>query len=257
MLTAYIEALDCQVSRLGLGTVKIGRNQGLKYPTSFDLPNDKDITDLFALAQELGINLLDTAPAYGHSEQRLGDLLKTKLKDWIIMTKAGETFVNGLSHFDFTPQAITNSVHQSLRRLRRDHIDILLIHSDGNDSQIIAQYEIFACLDKLKQAGDIRMGGLSSKTVVGGIASLDHADCVMATYNPTMTNEKVVLDHAEKLNKPAFIKKAFCSGHLKQIDAVNPIQHAIEFILKHSCSSHVITGTINPQHLIENSSFFQ
>src|SRR5690606_41473092 len=53
-----------QVSPLGLGTVKIGRNQGVKYPSGLDLPDDGQARDLLAQASELGINLTPTAPGY-------------------------------------------------------------------------------------------------------------------------------------------------------------------------------------------------
>jgi len=82
------------VSCLGLGTVKIGRNQEVKYPISFPLPRDNDVSDLLATAKDLGINLLDTAPAYGSSEQRLGRLLRDR-DDWVICTKVGEEFTGG------------------------------------------------------------------------------------------------------------------------------------------------------------------
>ena len=59
-----------EVSILGLGSVKLGRNQGLKYPQSFKIPDDKEAGALIALAKDSGINLIDTAPAYGNSEQR-------------------------------------------------------------------------------------------------------------------------------------------------------------------------------------------
>src|SRR3989338_2703121 len=68
------------VSRIGLGTVKLGRNQSVHYPAHFELPSDREINELLFLTQELGINLLDTAPAYGSSEERLGKLLKEKRK---------------------------------------------------------------------------------------------------------------------------------------------------------------------------------
>ena len=61
-----------EVSTLGLGTVKFGRNSGVKYPNQFDLPDDEQIRQLLAQASDHGMNLLDTAPAYGSSEERLG-----------------------------------------------------------------------------------------------------------------------------------------------------------------------------------------
>src|SRR5690606_24883839 len=72
------------VSPLGLGTVKIGRNQGVKYPSGFELPTDQQVRGLLAQARDLGINLLDTAPAYGLSEQRLGPLLQGQRQEWVL-----------------------------------------------------------------------------------------------------------------------------------------------------------------------------
>ena len=71
------------VSCLGLGTVKIGRNEGVKYPAGFQLPDDALVRDILALCRDVGMNLIDTAPAYGSSEERLGALL-TQRQDWVI-----------------------------------------------------------------------------------------------------------------------------------------------------------------------------
>ena len=64
------------VSPLGLGTGKLGRDQGVKYPSGFQIPDDDEARMLLKLARDLGINLIDTAPAYGRSEERLGPLLR-------------------------------------------------------------------------------------------------------------------------------------------------------------------------------------
>jgi aryl-alcohol dehydrogenase-like predicted oxidoreductase len=58
------------VSPLGLGTVKLGRDQGVKYPNGFTIPDDQQARALLNQARGLGINLIDTAPAYGISEER-------------------------------------------------------------------------------------------------------------------------------------------------------------------------------------------
>ena len=105
------------VSPLGLGTVKIGRNEQVKYPQGFDIPDDDHVSNLLALAWDLGINFIDTAPAYGSSEQRLGQLLP-HANDWVIMTKVGEIFENGQSHFDFSAEHTRKSVESSLQKLK-------------------------------------------------------------------------------------------------------------------------------------------
>ena len=100
MALRTLGSTDMEVSPLGLGTVKFGRNQGVKYPHAFALPSDGEIRNLLDLAWDLGINLLDTAPAYGSSEERLGQLLDHS-QDWIIVTKVGENFSEGCSLFRF------------------------------------------------------------------------------------------------------------------------------------------------------------
>src|SRR5690606_20911700 len=82
------------VSVLGLGTVKFGRNKGVKYPggDGFALPSDADIANWLDLSIDLGINLMDTAPAYGTAEDRLGALLGARRDKFFIVSKTGEEF---------------------------------------------------------------------------------------------------------------------------------------------------------------------
>jgi aryl-alcohol dehydrogenase-like predicted oxidoreductase len=241
------------ISPAGLGTVKFGRNQKINYPTSFDLPSDQTINELLGYAKELGINLLDTAPAYGISEERLGKLLKNQRHEWVISSKAGEEFINGESHYDFSPTAIRTSVERSLKRLKTDFIDILLIHSNGDDKKIILEDGALDVLDTLKKEGLIRAYGMSTKTIEGGILAIDQgADTIMVTFNPVNHDEKPVIQYAHEKNKAIFIKKAFASGHLQKIIGDDPIQTAIDFILKEQGVTSIILGTFNKEHLKHN-----
>lgn len=203
-----------QVSALGWGTVKLGRDQKLKYPEQFVLPDDEQVLHLLGLVAECGINLIDTAPAYGTSEERLGKLLKKRRQDWVISTKVGEEFVDGESTFDFTAGHLRFSVERSLRRLRSDYLDLVLVHSDGNDSDIIERYEVFDTLAELKRAGWIRAFGMSSKTLEGGLLTAKYADVVMVTYNPRDREELAVIEACQRQGKGVLIKKALASGHL-------------------------------------------
>ncbi len=239
------------VSVLGFGTVKLGRDKGVKYPHGFTIPDDREAGDLIAMARDRGINLIDTAPAYGTSEERLGKLLQGQRDQWLICSKVGEEFENGESRFDFTPKHIRSSVERSLKRLNTDCIDMLLVHSDGNDLQIINDYEVFNTLDQLKQEGLIRAGGMSTKTVEGGIATLKHSDIAMVTWNLNEQAEIPVVDYALEHNKGIFIKKGLASGHAC-LQGEDPVQASLNMLLGHQGVSSVIVGTVNPLHLHHN-----
>lgn len=257
MLTAKpLGRTDLQVSPLGLGTVKLGRDQQVKYPTAFQIPDDAQALELIHTARDLGINLIDTAPAYGTSEARLGKLLGGTRQDWIISTKVGEEFVDGQSSFNFTPEHVRQSIERSLRRLRSDYIDVVLVHSDGNDCDIIERYEIFAVLAELKRAGWLRAFGMSTKTLEGGLLAAQHADVVMVTYNHDHRAEEPVIDECQRLNKGVLLKKALASGHLCNAGTpgIDPVEANMRFVFAHPGVSSAIIGTINLQHLRNNVS---
>lgn len=249
----YIADTDIAVSPLGLGTVKFGRNQGVKYPQGFELPSDREIQQLLGLASDLGINLIDTAPAYGLSEERLGKLWIGSRHDWVIETKVGECFQNNQSSFDFSTQGTRLSVENSLRQLRTDYLDMVLIHSDGEDQRILQEEGALSTLLQMKQEGWVRAIGISSKTVEGALLAYElGCDVVMATYNPTYEDELPVLEAAVEQNRAVLIKKAFASGHLDKIADKNPVEAALEFVFAQQGVTSVVLGTINPEHLQEN-----
>lgn len=240
------------VSPLGLGTVKLGRDQGVKYPNGFRIPDDTQARHLLKLARDLGINLIDTAPAYGVSEQRLGPLLQDQRNQWVIVSKVGEEFIDGQSHFDFSPEHTRRSVDRSLTRLQTDRIDLVLVHSDGRDVDILQNSGVYETLADLKREGKILGYGLSGKTVEGGLLALEHGDCAMVTYNLNEQAERPVLDYAASHTKGILIKKALASGHLSLKPGEDPVRASFELLFTHPGVGAAIIGTINPQHLSDN-----
>lgn len=251
---------DMQVSPLGLGTVKLGRDKGVKYPNSFVIPDDKAALNLLAQAQDLGINLIDTAPAYGNSEQRLGTLLKGQRNDWLICSKVGEEFdaETGDSSFNFSPEHTRFSIERSLKRLNTDVIDMVLVHSDGNDLDVINNYGILDLLAEIKQQGLIRAFGMSTKTVDGGLLAAQKSDCAMVTHNLAYQGEQAVIDYCAQNNKAVLLKKALASGHIVSggtsgdKDNTDPVQASMDFIFSQPGVTSAIVGTINPKHLKDN-----
>lgn len=241
--------IGLRVSPLGLGTVKLGRNQGVKYRGEFDLPSDQAALALLQTAADLGINLLDTAPAYGTSEERLGALLpQAGGRDrWVLCTKAGEEFENGQSRFDFSAAAVTASVERSLRRLRTDRIEVVLLHSGGDDEQSLLSGGGVEALRRLKQQGKVRAIGASTKTPAGALFAAATLDVVMLTINPDYAGDLPAAQAAHQRGVGVLVKKALQSGHA---DAPG---EAISYALGVPGVSSVVVGTLNPEHLRSNA----
>ncbi|NWB97264.1 aldo/keto reductase [Pseudomonas gingeri] len=241
-----------RVSPLGLGTVKLGRDQGVKYPNGFKIPDDQEARQLLQLARNMGINLIDTAPAYGHSEERLGPLLRGQRQEWVIVSKVGEEFEAGQSSHDFSAAHTRFSVERSLQRLETDFIDLVLVHSDGNDLAILEHSEVYQTLAALKGEGKIRAFGFSGKSIEGGLKALEQGDCAMITYNLNEQAEKPVIDYAARHGKAILVKKALASGHVCLDPGIDPVRASFELLFAQPGVASAIVGTINPLHLAHN-----
>lgn len=234
------------VSALGLGTVKFGRNTAVKYPQSFALPTDGEIAELLAAAKALGINLLDTAPAYGNSEERVGEAITGERERWVLSTKAGEEFAAGASRFDFSADHVLRSVARSLRRLRTDMLDVVLLHSDGRPVAAIEAAGGFVALRRLQREGVVRCVGFSGKDASDGGAALRLADVLMCTVHGGERREVALAAAAAAAGVGVFVKKPMASG-------IRADPAELGRIAQLPGVTAVITGTLRPDHLAANA----
>ncbi|MNH10987.1 Aldo/keto reductase family protein [compost metagenome] len=170
----------------------------------------------------------------------------------MIVSKVGEEFEEGQSRFDFSAAHTRFSIERSLKRLETEQIDLVLVHSDGNDLHILQHEEVYQTLEALKQEGKIGGFGLSGKTVEGGLKALQRGDCAMVTYNLNEQAERPVLDYAAEHGKAILVKKALASGHVCLSPGVDPVRASFELLFGHPGVSSAIVGTINPVHLAHN-----
>lgn len=234
-----------RVSPLGLGTTKLGRTEQVKYPEPFSLPSDRQFEALLDVARAHGVNLIDTAPAYGISEERLGGLLVDRDR-WVIVTKAGEAFETGRSQFDFAPASITRSVERSLARLRTDRLDVVLLHSDGRDVEILRDSGALEALCALRDAGVVRAIGASTKTVPGGLLAVERCDVVMVAFNRADHSQLPVIEAAHRAGVGVLVKKPLASGHDDEPG------RALADALAVTGVTSVVVGTIEPGHFADN-----
>lgn len=239
---------------LGLGTVKWGRNEGLKHG-AFDLPDDRTCLRLLEIAQEGGANLLDTAPAYGISQERLGRLLQGRRDQFLLFSKTGESFVDGISSWDFGGLAIRRQVEESLKQLGTDFLDGLLLHCPRADLPVILETEALSVLQALKQEGKIRCMGASTMSLAGGLAALPHCDVVMVSWNTGFTEQQAVVEAAAAAGKGILLKKVLSSGDLggpAPPEGLTPATWRLRSAIALPGHPVVIAGTIQPHHLQEN-----
>ena len=242
MVSRLLGQTGLTVSRIGLGTTKLGRNTDVKYPQAFALPSDRHVSELLYTALRVGVNLIDTAPAYGASEARLGSAMASYRDRLILCTKCGEQYSNGHSTYDFSADAITSSLEASLRYLRVDHVDILLLHSDGRDVEILTRTDAVETLRRLKQTGKTRAIGISAKTLDGIREASRTLDVIMAPFSQTDPTPAEALRQAHRAGLGVLAIKGLSSGYLEA-------RPAIEFVLRQEFIDALILGTIDPEHL--------
>ena len=234
------------VSPIGFGAFKIGRNTGTKYADAYDLPDDDRCRAILEGVLELGINLIDTAPAYGTSEERIGRLLGARRDDFVLSTKVGETFEDGRSRYDFTADAVDRSIDRSLERLRTDRIDLLFVHSDGNDASILRAGETLEAMSRRRDLGDVRCIGFSGKTADGHRLALDlGVDVLMVEYHLHDDSQRAVMEAAESCGVGVVVKKGLASGRI-------PAAEAVPHCLAGPGVASLVVGSLNLAHLEAN-----
>ena len=233
------------ISPIAFGAFKIGRHLKTKYAIAYDLPDLPCVDRLLNSVLDMGINLIDTAPAYGQSEQRIGQCIAHRRQEFFLSTKVGETFIDGQSSYDYSAKAVRESIFESLRRMKSDMLDFVFIHSNGDDERIINHTDCVATLQSLRDQGVIRHIGLSGKTVAGAQQALAWADALMIEYHMNDVSHEAVIAQAGRQGVAVFVKKGLNSGKIGA-------EQAIPFVLKNSGVTSLVIGSLNVDHIREN-----
>jgi len=173
-----------KISALSLGTVSLGVNYGIEAPDQFGCPRNAEVLGLIDEAVNIGINLFDTAPNYGDSENLLGQALKHH-PDCLIATKVSiprdekKVVLGGEPLSEF----IEKSLRRSLEALQRDTLDIVQIHNATED--VLKHGEMAENLLRFKEKGLIRCIGASVYTEDEALAVLSAGcfDVLHVAYN--------------------------------------------------------------------------
>lgn len=250
---------DLTVNRLGFGAMRVAGAY------VWGMPRDRaDMTRLLARAYELGHNFFDTADSYGPnvSEILIAGALHPYPPDLVIGTKGG--LVRPSRHRwdeDGRPEHLRQALDGSLKRLRRERIDLYQLHAPDPH---VPFADSVGTLAELQRAGKIRHLGLSNVNVrqlneARGIAPIVS---VQNEYNIANRESDDVLAACEQAGI-AFIPwfplgagSALRSAKVKRVAArlgATAAQVALAWLLARSPVMLPIPGTRSFRHLEENA----
>jgi aryl-alcohol dehydrogenase-like predicted oxidoreductase len=168
-------------------------------------------------ALELGITFFDTSNSYnqGRSEAILGEVTSTWPEPTIIATKVGVPVeTNDFPHREFSAAAILAEVENSRRRLRRETIDLYMLHSPTVRQLETDDWAV--AIAALKELGIIRFFGISTDDHASGIRALElGADFLQVEYHLLdPTAEEELLPLAERLRAGVMVRMPLARGLL-------------------------------------------
>jgi aryl-alcohol dehydrogenase-like predicted oxidoreductase len=220
------------VSEISLGTVELGLDYGIRPVGDDARPDESTASALLNHALDAGINFIDTARAYGTSEEIIGRALAGRRDEYVLASK-----VSSFSKENLPPQAlrerVARSVEQSLHALHTSVIDIMLVHSTLGDT--LDDGPVWEALSMQREAGNVRFLGAS---VYGEQAALDAMatgyDCLQIAYSVLDRGpEGRVLVEAAARDAGIVVRSVLLKGALTHRcrelpDAMQPLKRAVE-----------------------------
>jgi aryl-alcohol dehydrogenase-like predicted oxidoreductase len=257
---------DLTVNRLGYGAMRLTGQPG-----NFGAYPDWEAgKQLLRRAVELGVNFIDTAEAYGpgFNEEIIASALYPYPEDLVIATKGGinKPALDNIQA-DGRPESLRKSVEASLKRLKRDRIDLYQLHRPDPKVPFI---ESIGALAQLKQEGKIRHVGISNVTLeqIKEARSFVDIASVQNRFSISDRTNQDILDYCTQ-NNIAFIPYGSLGAHplkrgaplanaegiladIAQKKSVKPNQIALAWLLHYAPNIILIPGTTTISHLEEN-----
>jgi pyridoxine 4-dehydrogenase len=251
------------VRRLGYGAMQLAG------PGVFGPPKDPDAARaVLRSAIAGGVNHIDTSDFYGPyvTNQLIREALHPYPEDLVIVTKIGaRRGGDGAWIPAISPAELTNAVHDNLRNLRLDVLDVVNLrsmygHGAPAEGSLEAQLTV---LTELQQKGLVRHIGVSNvtPTQIAEARRVCEVVCVQNLYNLAQRRDDALLDelaNAEIAYVPYFplggftpLQSSVLSDVAQRLGAT-PMQVALAWLLRRSPNILLIPGTSSVAHLREN-----
>jgi aryl-alcohol dehydrogenase-like predicted oxidoreductase len=269
------------VTTLGFGALELrGMVAGVGRPLTPGQPER-----ILNAVLDAGINYIDVAVDYGEAEAHIGRCIASRRQEFFLASKCGcpldvtkftpserTRFGVPLPQLhDYGRKNITDAVHQSLRRMQTDYLDVVQFHFSPA-KEVLEQEGAIETLHDLQRAGKIRFLGCSSilPHLTDHIA-MGVFDVLQIPYSALQPEHEAALANAAKAGAGIVIRGGVARGEPgagqgaadvwklwehAQMDELLEGMSATEFMLRFTITNPdthtVIVGTLSPVHLYEN-----
>jgi len=235
---------------------------------------------------DAGINLIDTSPDYGASEEHIGRAIAHRRDEYFLASKCGcpvgetvgEAGPSGREHV-FTRENIRAAVEQSLRRMRTDHVDLVQFHISPSPATL-AEHDAVAELVDLRDEGKIRFLGMSGTLPhLPAHIAMGVFDAFQIPYSAVEREHEEAIAAAAQAGGGTIIRGGVARGlseprsdypeqyqqmmrsrreRFEQtdiddlLDDMTPMEFMLRFTISHPDMHTTIVGTKNPEHLAAN-----
>ena len=280
IMTRTLGRTGADVTILGYGAMEL--RGGPRGPEV----GDEDAGRLLNAVLDGGINLIDTSPDYGGSEELIGRHIGHRRDEFFLASKCGcpielPTNVPPPYPHDYSPANVRADVEQSLRRLRTDRLDLVQVHMSPSKATLEENHTV-ETLTALQDQGKIRFIGMSGILpnlpehiamnvfdvfqIPYSAVQRDHEDLITAAAAGAGTlirggaargaaSEDKNWRTGPLSQQPGVGQRNWASSGIEDLikDAgLTNMEFMLRFTLSHPGLSSTIVGTANPAHLAAN-----
>jgi aryl-alcohol dehydrogenase-like predicted oxidoreductase len=273
--TATLGRTGETVTKLGYGAMEL-RSSNL---------DPSDVDRMLNSVLDAGVNMIDTSPDYGGSEEHIGRAISHRRDEFFLASKCG-CLVGadapprpGFNAHVFTRENVRAGVEQSLRRMRTDHLDLVQFHASPSP-ETLTENDSIAELVALRDEGKIRFLGMSGTLPnLPDQIAMGVFDAFQIPYSAVEREHEDLIADAARAGAGTIIRGGVARGFpepradmpepyrqaMEQrrerfaatdvsdlLDGMTPMELMLRFTISHPDLHTTIVGTKNPEHFAAN-----
>ncbi len=251
-----------EVTQLGFGAAERG------LPDSAD--HDARAAGVLNAALDAGVNLIDTAPDYGASEERIGRCVGHRRHEFYLATKCGCNIDGDGNRLQpghlWTADRLRANIDQSLRRLRTDCVDLLQMHNPSVED--VERGGLIEALEEIRAAGKTRFIGVSSTHPhLAAFVASGAFDVFQIPYSALECEHEGMMQEAADAGAGILVRGGISLGHraderrqatwekagLEELaGGMSRHEFILRFTLSHPACHTTIVGTTSLDHMRSN-----